>query len=70
MDNYKQALDILQSEVLLLEMMEKRGITGPAIFRAWLDEEKSYLSGLKSEPPEETLEIDYYESLVRLQKFQ
>ncbi len=69
-DNYKQALDILQSEVLLLEMMEKRGITDPVIFRTWLDEEKSYLSGLRSEPPQETLEIDYYESLVRLQKSQ
>ncbi|KAF8335183.1 hypothetical protein F5887DRAFT_892158 [Amanita rubescens] len=63
-DNYKQALDISQSEALLLEMMKNRGITDPAIFQAWLDEEKSYLSGLKSEPSEESLEINYYESLV------
>lgn len=69
-DNYKQALDILQSEVLLLEMMEKHGIADPLIFETWLDEEKSYLSRLRSEPPQETLEIDYYESLVRLQKSQ
>ena len=65
-DNYKQALEILQMEAPLRAVMKRHGITNPAIFRTWLDEEKMYLSDLLCEPPEETLEMEYYERLVQL----
>ncbi|KAF8337774.1 hypothetical protein F5887DRAFT_1063021 [Amanita rubescens] len=69
-DNYKQALKILQTEAPLRQLMKRHGITDPAIFRTWLDEEKTYLSSLLREPPEETLEIEYYERLVQLFDYQ
>ncbi|KAF8341119.1 hypothetical protein F5887DRAFT_888021, partial [Amanita rubescens] len=69
-DNYKQALGILQSEPLLQKMMEQHGITDPTVFTTWLAEEKAYLSQLLSEPPEETLEMEYYQSLVEFYKCQ
>ncbi len=70
MDNYKQALGILHSEPLLQQMMEQHGITDTTVFTAWLAEEKAYLSQLLSEPPEETLEMAYYECLVEFYKCQ
>ncbi|KAF8327310.1 hypothetical protein F5887DRAFT_1083856 [Amanita rubescens] len=69
-DNYKQALGILQSEPLLWKMMEQHGITDPTVFTTWLAEEKAYLTRLRSEPPKETLEMEYYEYLVEFYKCQ
>ena len=69
-DNYKQALEILQTEAPLRAVMKRHGITDPTIFRTWLDEEKMYLSDLLREPPEETLEMEYYERLVQLSNCQ
>jgi hypothetical protein len=36
----------------------------------WLQEEKEYLENLATEPPEETLEMDYYSALVDLREYQ
>ena len=65
-DNYKQALDILLGEKDVLKAMENRGIQS-ADFTQWVEEECSYLASLKKEPEEETLQIMYYEQLVKLE---
>ena len=39
-------------------------------FMSWLKEEKAYLENLAMEPPEETLEMDYYSTLVELGEYQ
>jgi hypothetical protein len=46
--------------------MEAAGITDATIFFSWLVEEKVYLQGLSKEPPEETLQMDYYRKLIAL----
>ena len=47
--------------------MEDQRIKGPEVFEHWLEEERSYLHSLSKEPPQETLEMNYYEALVNLQ---
>jgi hypothetical protein len=61
-----QALDILKTEAPLRATMNQHGITDPSLFKAWLAEEKEYLSNLTLEPLEETLEMEYYARLVQL----
>lgn len=34
------------------------------VFEHWLDEEREYLQGLKTEPVAETLHMEYYQKLV------
>ena len=34
------------------------------VFSDWLNEEKEYLQGLKTEPEAETLQMEYYQKLV------
>jgi hypothetical protein len=70
MNNYHQALQILESEAMVLASMERQGIANAAIFSEWLKEEKQYLEGLSMEPPEETLEMDYYEARIKLDGFE
>lgn len=65
-DNYKQALGILQGEDALKKSMAEHGIAGPEVFKEWLAEERAYLRGLAKEPVEETQEMDYYQALVNL----
>lgn len=40
------------------------GILGVEVFNEWLDKEKVYLEGLKTEPEEETLQMEYYQKLI------
>ena len=40
------------------------GIPNVEVFAHWLDEEKEYLQGLKTEPVVETLHMEYYQRLV------
>jgi hypothetical protein len=40
------------------------GIPNVEIFEQWLDEEREYLQGLKTEPVVETLQMEYYQKLI------
>jgi hypothetical protein len=66
-DNYKQALSILDLRTALEKTMKNLGIQDEAVFEQWLEEEHKYLSGLSKEPLEETLQMEYYQKLVNLQ---
>ena len=66
-DNYKQALDIIREcEITLPALMKEHDIADKQVFEAWLMEEKIYLQQLSDEPPEETLQMEYWEQLVKL----
>ncbi|KAF6742544.1 hypothetical protein DFP72DRAFT_830402 [Ephemerocybe angulata] len=65
-NNYKQALSILQGEEELKKSMIARGYESTVIFHQWLAEEHEYLTNLSKEPLEETLQMDYYQKLVNL----
>ncbi|KAI6023157.1 hypothetical protein BKA83DRAFT_4053758 [Pisolithus microcarpus] len=67
LNNYKQALDLLSNGRATLErLMCELGVSDPAIFRRWLDEERVYLKSLLREPAEETLQMEYWQWLVNL----
>ncbi|KIK17375.1 hypothetical protein PISMIDRAFT_15196 [Pisolithus microcarpus 441] len=67
LNNYKQALDLLSNGRATLErLMCELGVSDPAIFRQWLDEECVYLKSLLWEPVEETLQMEYWQWLVNL----
>jgi Kyakuja-Dileera-Zisupton transposase len=61
---YKRVLDLLKGESTLLKTMEAREISDYATFHTWLAEEKAYLMQLQHEPPEEAIQMDYYQALV------
>ncbi|KAF7979474.1 hypothetical protein HWV62_42299 [Athelia sp. TMB] len=64
---YKKALDILKHYPAALEISKAAlGIAGESPFESWLAEEKVYLQGLKKEPPQETLTMEYYQRLTHL----
>jgi hypothetical protein len=42
-------------------------ISDEKVFEDWLEEEKAYLQGLRTEPQEETLQMEYWQKLVNLQ---
>ncbi|KAJ3562351.1 hypothetical protein NP233_g9627 [Leucocoprinus birnbaumii] len=65
-NNYKQALSIIQGKEELRRTMRNAQITSTTVFHEWLEEEKSYLKGLRKEPEEEKHHIDYYEELIKL----
>ncbi|KAH7904631.1 hypothetical protein BJ138DRAFT_1138490 [Hygrophoropsis aurantiaca] len=66
-NNYKQALQILNDgRVSLPRAMQKLNISDTNTFDQWLEEEKTYLSGLQYEPIEETLQMEYWKKLVNL----
>lgn len=66
-DNYKQALEMEATRPALAKTMADLGIPSAETFNQWLEDERRYLSGLKKEPPEETLHMDYLKKLVKLQ---
>ncbi|KAI6020369.1 hypothetical protein BKA83DRAFT_4464675 [Pisolithus microcarpus] len=66
-DNYKQALDtIRECEATLPGLMKEQNVPNEQVFEKWLAEEKAYLEQLSREPPEETLQMEYWEQLVKL----
>ncbi|KAJ7840286.1 hypothetical protein B0H14DRAFT_2587516 [Mycena olivaceomarginata] len=67
-NNYKQAIDILKKEDTLRVWMREEGIADYSVFRIWLEEEKTFLLGLKagSKDQSETLEMEYVQKLVNL----
>ncbi|KAI0629625.1 hypothetical protein C8Q77DRAFT_1065128, partial [Trametes polyzona] len=67
LDNYRQALDIIKTDGEALELLSQQLGVGPADFERYLQEERAYFKNRKVEPPEVTAELDYLDSLVRLQ---
>ncbi|KAJ7820326.1 hypothetical protein B0H14DRAFT_3089255 [Mycena olivaceomarginata] len=67
-NNYKQAINILKKEDALRVWMREEGIADYSVFRIWLEEEKTFLLGLKagSKDQSETLEMEYVQKLVNL----
>ncbi|KAJ7689826.1 hypothetical protein B0H17DRAFT_1134761 [Mycena rosella] len=65
-NNYKQALEILDTEDSLKFAMNQAGISGDEFVRR-LEEEKAYLKGLSKESEKETQQMEYYQKLVNLQ---
>ncbi|THU99996.1 hypothetical protein K435DRAFT_794455 [Dendrothele bispora CBS 962.96] len=67
-NNYIQALEICGDYRYLLEEMRQMGITSTDRFKEWLAEEKAYLQGLQKQPEKETVQMEYYQALVELDK--
>ena len=68
LNNYKQALDILDDGPRALKQaMLDLNISDEKVFEDWLEEKKAYLQGLRAEPQEETLQMEYWQKLVNLQ---
>jgi hypothetical protein len=57
---------IKEKPTLLAQMMKDLGISNTSVFDIWLQEEHTYLEGLKKKPMEEMLQMDYYQKLVNL----
>ncbi|KAI6105165.1 hypothetical protein EV401DRAFT_1892959 [Pisolithus croceorrhizus] len=58
-DNYKQALDTIC-------LMKEQDMSNEQVFEKWLAEEKAYLEQLSHKPPEEMLQMEYWEQLIKL----
>ncbi|TFK59396.1 hypothetical protein BDN72DRAFT_780810, partial [Pluteus cervinus] len=69
-NNYKQALEILAGETEFKRACEAQGISDVSVFPQWLAEEMEYLTSLKKEPEEETLQMTYLEKLVKLYEYE
>ncbi|KAF8151136.1 hypothetical protein K438DRAFT_1623939 [Mycena galopus ATCC 62051] len=65
-NNYKQAVSILDTEKSVKYAMAQAGVT-EEMMKTRLEEEKAYLDGLLVEPEEETDQMEYYQQLVNLQ---
>lgn len=68
--NYKQALGIIRTKNALRASMREAGITSSQLFYDWLVEEGEYLQKLTRTPPQETLQMEYYQKLVALRDTQ
>ncbi|KAJ7831870.1 hypothetical protein B0H13DRAFT_2240523 [Mycena leptocephala] len=65
-NNYRQALEILDQEDSLHFAMRQAGISGTEVFEERLRQEKEYLKNLSKEDPEETGQMEHYQRLVNL----
>ncbi|KAJ7135055.1 hypothetical protein C8R43DRAFT_1132965 [Mycena crocata] len=68
-EDYKRsALLILRTEPALVKWMVQEGVKSTDKFHAWLEEERTYLLGLKeaAKTNEETMEMEYVQKLVNL----
>lgn len=61
MNNYKQALDILQTATSTSPQFPEE-----TNFHKWLEEEYKYLASKKATPPMEEWKMEYYQMLVEL----
>ncbi|KAF8156396.1 hypothetical protein K438DRAFT_1986820 [Mycena galopus ATCC 62051] len=64
-NNYKQAVSILDTEKSVKYAMAQAGVT-EEMMKTRLEEEKAYLDGLLVEPEEETDQMEYYQQLLLL----
>ncbi|KAJ7175601.1 hypothetical protein C8R46DRAFT_1160846 [Mycena filopes] len=65
-DNYWQALVILEGEPALRTAMRAAGIEDESEFTSRLDDEFQFLKGLMVEAEEDTAQMEYYQRLVNL----
>jgi hypothetical protein len=66
-NNYKQVQQIInETPEVLVQTMKDLGITDDRVFKMWIQEERTYLQGLKKEPVDETLQMEYYQRLINL----
>jgi hypothetical protein len=65
-NNYKQALNILNGEAAFVKQMRDQNIANTSVFQDWLAKEKTYLEGLSREPLQESLTMEYWQKLVNL----
>lgn len=69
-NNYRQALQILENEAVVLEEITRtKGWTGKD-YEDWMEQERSWLEDLRREPEEDTFRCMYLESLERLWKME
>jgi hypothetical protein len=66
LNNYKQALEILDTRLAVDSALVKVGAQDMVMVKEWLKEEEEYLKGLSKKPLEETLEMEYYKLLLNL----
>lgn len=66
LNNYKQALAILEAKPAVESTLRKVGAVDEQVVEVWLKEEQDYLRGLSKEPLLEMLEMEYYKLLVTL----
>ena len=64
LNNYKQALEILDTRLAVDSALVKVGVQDVVMVKEWLKEEEEYLRGLLKEPLEEALEMEYYKLLL------
>ncbi|PBK68454.1 hypothetical protein ARMSODRAFT_988697 [Armillaria solidipes] len=69
-NNYHQALDILQECPILDDSMQRLEVGSESVIEGWLKEEEEYLATLLKEPPQETLEMEYFIALLDYHTFQ
>ncbi|KAJ7217557.1 hypothetical protein C8J57DRAFT_1254979 [Mycena rebaudengoi] len=62
-NNYWQAIEIIDGEPALQVAMQAAGIQDVSEFRKRLDMEKKYLTDLKTDDEENTLQMEYYQKL-------
>lgn len=65
-NNYKQAVRILDTKPSVIKTLASLGATDADIVKTWLREEEEYLRALSKEPAEETMEMEYYKMLTDL----
>ncbi|KAJ7017835.1 hypothetical protein C8F04DRAFT_1199860 [Mycena alexandri] len=65
---YRHALQVLARAGQLLEALDGLGLdrADKSVFSTWLDAERAALEKLPTDPPEETLQMEYYRKLVDL----
>jgi hypothetical protein len=66
LNNYKQALSLLETKPAVIAALTKVGAASGGVVKEWLREEEAYLRGLSKEPLDETLEMEYYKMLLSL----
>ena len=66
--NYRQALDKIESESRQLSALAARLKTTDADYESYIKAERDHLLALKSEPVEVQHAIDYVELLVKVQE--
>lgn len=65
-NNYMQAVEILDGEAALHVVMAQLGVQDVSEFPERLEQEKEYLNGLGKEPEEETDQMEYLNRLIKL----
>ncbi|KAK7007335.1 hypothetical protein R3P38DRAFT_3281563 [Favolaschia claudopus] len=68
-NKYRRALKIKETLPALQASMAALGVRSRSDFGEWLGKEREYLVGLRKEPEQETLEMEYYQKLVNLREY-